>query len=79
MCVGTGWTHIWKEDDDGFKVSQKRVGRSLKRVDPLHHVWRKNTTRRLLNPVNSVTYDKLYRYVHCMEALFFFFWYAGRL
>ena len=100
----------------GFKVSQKRVGRSLKRVDPLHHVWRQNTTRRLLNPVpyraayfgeklhidqnekiimygvthvcavdgfsgkivgfismpvksNSVIYDKLYRYVHCMEAL----------
>ena len=35
----------------GFKVSQLRVGRSLKRVHPNCHIRRQNTVHRLINPV----------------------------
>ena len=35
----------------GFKVSQLRVGKSLKRVDPCHHAARRNSTKRSINPI----------------------------
>ena len=35
----------------GFKVSQQRVGYSLKRVSPFHHSRRQNTIHRLINPI----------------------------
>ena len=35
----------------GFKVSQQRVGHSLKRVNLLHHCRRQNTVHRLINPI----------------------------
>lgn len=35
----------------GFKVSQQRVGLSLKRVGQYHHSRRQNTIQRLINPI----------------------------
>jgi len=35
----------------GFRVSQQRVGISLKRVNPAHHSRRQNITLRSINPV----------------------------
>ena len=35
----------------GFRVSQERVGLSLKRVDPINHAKRRSCTHRLINPV----------------------------
>ena len=35
----------------GFKVSQHRIGLSLKRVYPNYHQQRRNTMQRLVNPV----------------------------
>lgn len=35
----------------GFNVCQNRVGRSLKRVAPLHRARRQNTVHRQINPV----------------------------
>lgn len=36
---------------EGFHISQQRVGRSLQRVDPVHHSRRRNCTHRLINPI----------------------------
>ena len=36
---------------EGFRVSQQRVGQSLKRVDPLHHTNRRDCTHHSINPV----------------------------
>ena len=35
----------------GFKVSQNRVGRALKRVAPYCHSQRQNTVQRQINPI----------------------------
>ena len=35
----------------GISVSEARVGTSLRRVDPTHHLHRSRVTRRHLNPV----------------------------
>ena len=37
--------------NQGFRVSQQRVGLSLKRVHPIHHSRRQNTAYRAINPV----------------------------
>lgn len=36
---------------EGFRISQQRVGRSLQRVDPVHHSKRRNFTHRSINPI----------------------------
>jgi len=38
----------------GFRVSQLRVGKSLKRVDPRHHSRRRNSTHSSVNPIPYV-------------------------
>lgn len=35
----------------GFRISQLRVGKSLRRVNPLHHSRRRNATHRSINPI----------------------------
>ena len=35
----------------GFQISQKRVGASLKRANPVYHARRQNLTCRALNPI----------------------------
>lgn len=36
---------------EGFRISQQRVGRSLERVNPVHHSHRRKCTHRSINPI----------------------------
>lgn len=35
----------------GFRISQQRIGKSLKRVNPLYHSRRQNLAHRAINPI----------------------------
>ena len=38
----------------GFRISQKRVGASLKKVNPVYHAKRRNLAHRAINPIPYV-------------------------